>query len=50
MIDSSIRLVYYFSDLYQITFVVLFMGCTGAICLTTLMVQIDIVSVILLIW
>lgn len=34
-----------FGDIYQITLVLLFAGCTGAICLAMLMVQLEIVQV-----
>lgn len=42
--DISLRLVDYVSDIYQITLVLMFLGCTGAISLGLLMVQMDIVS------
>lgn len=45
-IDISFRLIGDAMDIFQVTLVVLFLGCTGAICLAMLMVQIDIVSTI----
>lgn len=46
-IDFSFSLVDYIVDIFQITSIVLFLGCTGAVCLGLLMVQIDIVSSII---
>lgn len=41
------RLAGYIVDVYSITLMALFMGCTGAICLTLLMIQVDLVQVLL---
>ena len=43
------RLPGYIVEVYSITLMALFMGCTGAICLTLLMIQVDLVQVFFLV-
>lgn len=40
------RLIRYITDLYQIPLIIQFLGCTGAVCIGMLMIQISLIQVI----
>lgn len=45
-IDFSCRFVNYISDIFQVTLVALFLGCTLNICVAMLTIEIDLVRII----